>query len=964
MKMQLVYNGVDLAALATQFRVLGVATVREPAEAPQRERVTYRVRLDFFEQTYADNRGLIEQVRAALTTQQVQMVWTDETGAVQLQRTVTVANDDEAEDAAQRGGTYWQGLSLTFWYYNHDVAANCLSGTVAGQDLGAVERWTEQVQVTRFDELRDVRKRVAVQLQASGRWQSDTAQPLETRRSALLAQASALQAVLVTNASVPLAFANFDQTVRIVDAKVEVDQPHYAIAWSLTCTYTAYPNELNYLLCDFRVQLREAKLEAVRYWSLTGKIEATTEALARTKLALIKAALLPSGYAPWNENTEARQIESRTSATPTDLPPTGGDGATFTELTFTLDTRETGGMEATFQRTATGAAKLNFGTVDRFADRYATTLFDDLRSARKRTAGNVTMSGKWFATESLSDADRQAALLAVKAQFDTELQKGVVGTLQYGGAFPATVVRLLDFNCDVNRARWCVEWSLTAGFTRFPNEADYALCEFRAVTNEQKETGVVTFSLSGRIGAPTPEAARNKLARLEAQLVPAGYVQTKDEASDQRVQTESGTQGGTDLAHDAGDGLTYIELTFANEWRKTAGDVVTWTLRQSDTDDARTCFITSTFSGQVQAKGPDAVTAFATASAMAAQLGDGKYPFEVRSVITEAQNLFLTSGGVVFVTVDYSYEYLRKGSRIFLEVKSELAADTFGTTTETVSGMVAAPTLALAVQTYAGIRSGASYASALVLNERTPKLARESFMNTGTPNTEITGLDEQCTFSFQVLRPMGLTSMEYTLSVESNLQTLEKRTTVKGVVRAASAAAAQAYLTSFMGGWQLGKLLTATADSEYRRGPQPNGVVAEIFVGLHFSQSWVDLLTGMVSGILECEITEDVQYSGDRLVTKPIPDGVSIVQRCGTREGRRTVTARVLATTETSGTAWVKRKRDELMEGDWMEPPRITTVYRFLPQTDGVVAGSGTPNVKLFEVTGQFNEVLPDYAYS
>ena len=100
------------------------------------------------------------------------------------------------------------------------------------------------------------------------------------------------------------------------------------------------------------------------------------------------------------------------------------------------------------------------------------------------------------------------------------------------------------------------------------------------------------------------------------------------------------------------------------------------------------CLITTTFSGTVQAKGPDAATAFATAQAQAAALvtqaqGSTPYPFFVRSTITENQNLFLTSGGVVFVTVDYSFEYQRKGERIYLEATSELSVDTFGLTTET-----------------------------------------------------------------------------------------------------------------------------------------------------------------------------------------------------------------------------------------------------------------------------------------
>ena len=39
-------------------------------------------------------------------------------------------------------------------------------------------------------------------------------------------------------------------------------------------------------------------------------------------------------------------------------------------------------------------------------------------------------------------------------------------------------------------------------------------------------------------------------------------------------------------------------------------------------------------------------------------------------------------------------------------------------------------------------------------------------------------------------------------------------------------------------------------------------------MGLQFTQVWVDLLTGMVNGLAECEVTEEVQYTGDRLVVK------------------------------------------------------------------------------------------------
>src|SRR5579872_5184840 len=95
--MKLIYNGVDLAKLGV-LRILGRSTAREPAEAPNRERTTIKCRLDMFQQTYANNAGLIDQLRAALKTQQANLLWQDDGGGTFLNRTVTAAEDDEPED--------------------------------------------------------------------------------------------------------------------------------------------------------------------------------------------------------------------------------------------------------------------------------------------------------------------------------------------------------------------------------------------------------------------------------------------------------------------------------------------------------------------------------------------------------------------------------------------------------------------------------------------------------------------------------------------------------------------------------------------------------------------------------------------------------------------------------------------------------------------------------------------------
>src|SRR5207245_10690242 len=100
-------------------------------------------------------------------------------------------------------------------------------------------------------------------------------------------------------------------------------------------------------------------------------------------------------------------------------------------------------------------------------------------------------------------------------------------------------------------------------------------------------------------------------------------------------------------------------------------------------------------------------------------------------------------------------------------------------------------------------------------------------------------------------------------------------------------------LNQFIGGLgDLGKKTDSSRTLEHQRGPSVNGAATpEILVALQFAESYVALLTG-VAGILECEVTEQLQYSGDRIVEKPIPDGVSIMQKVGIVPGRRVVTAR------------------------------------------------------------------------
>lgn len=960
--MKLIYNGVDLATLG-EMRILQTATAREPAEAPQWERVTLRVRIDLFEQSYLDNASLLEQIRSALKTQHAQLLWQDASGGEYLNRTVTAGEDETDEDAGARGGTYHQALNLRFNYVNHDVAGNCLSATVqtsedaSGSDvltLGTVVEWKEKVQQSRWDPMRDPRKLSQGTVTAGGRLLGDPTADLSSRRTALLAAKDALRAMLGTTAAVILKFATFSQSVRIAEFQVDVDQPHNYLTWTLTGTYTSYPEETDYALIELKVSQRQQNGEGIARLNLSGRIQGPTEAATQARLTLLLGATVPNGYVQEQQDTDAHQAVSESGA--------AGDGAAFMELTFNYEYRDAAGILMTWTRAGAGdVPTVDLGTVDRFADRWQTTLFDDLRNNRRRVAGTVTFAGHWFVDEALTDEDRQAALLAKKAELESELGQGMTGQLQYGasGAVFDQEVRLMDFSAEVNRLKRWIEWSLTANFTRFPNESDYALCDIKLGTRELKEEGTVLVTLNGRIGAPTAVAARDKLSRLRTQLVPAGYVLRHEDNVETRVDSESNR---ATPALPQGDGQDFIELTFNDEWQKASANVLNWTLRIMTEDDVQTAKVRTVYAGTVNATGSTLADAYATAAAKASALGESKLPFPLRSVITQTQRQFLTSGNV-FVVVEFSYEYQGKGTRIYLEVTAELQEETFGSRVEAVNGFVAGPTLALAESAYtANVRDADSYVGALLLNERKTTVAEAQLLSAGL--VDLASLEERFAFSFQVLRPKETISVQYSVEPLSNFQTMELITVVTGTVRASTKAIAESFLETLLGAMTLGKRVESSRPAEYRQGPKVTGSgTVEVFEGLRFTERYLQLLTGL-NGLIEVEVTEDVVYSGDRLQEKPLPDGVSIIQRCGIVPARRSVSARAVATTESVARTWVKKQRDNLLSDAatrYENPAQITTKFAFLPQTDGVARGTGA-NPRLYEAVGMFSELLPELA--
>ena len=826
--------------------------------------------------------------------------------------------------------------------------------------LGTVDKFKETTAVTRFDDLRDVRKRAAGLVVMAGKWYvSDTLLPAD-QQAQLTAQKQLFDTQLVNGNRGQLTYAGiFSQAIRVTEFTAEINRLTNCIEWTLAANYTRYPDEANYSLVELRVQQRLNRTEGINYLTLSGRIHAPSAAAAQAQLTAQAAAVVPTGYVTLATDISPATVGSLSDGTNGN---NGGDGIVFTEITFTLEYRDITGMVCTYQRSAVNAPQVTLGTVDKFASRTLSTLFDELRSVRKRSAGGVTLSGRWWAADTLTVAAQQAQLLAQQALLQQEMAKGAAGQLNYGAAFGA-VVRLQDFDAQINRVTNCIEWSLTASYTLYPNEADYAMADIQVGTRENLAEGTVVKTLTGRIGAQSATAALSKLARLRTAFIPAGYVLQSESNEQHQISTESGL---ATTGQNQGDGDAFIELTLNEVWQSAVGSVLEWSLRTSTDADVRLTTVKTTYSGTVRAAAATQPAAFAAAAVQASVLGGGKYPMLLRSNIVALDRLFQTTDGLIFVTVEFSYEYETATATSYLEVTSTRATDNYGTDTEMVTGMVAAPSLSAAAALYqTNVRGLSLFAGALILSERLPTLSQRQLVGAGA-------LDEKYDFSLVLLRPKatGKDSITYDVSTQPDFRSLELTTTVAGKVWGASQVEAEAFLQSLLTGLAIpGKVVASPRTPHSRSGPDVGGSGAvTVFESMDFSVTYVSLFTG-VAGILESEVTEEYVYSGNRNIEKAIPDGPSIVQQCGTTLGQHTVTARCRATTPTAAAAWVRSIRTALLlsvNGStvtaYEEPPRISTGYKFLPQIAGVPVGNGT-NVTVYEMSGTFSEKIPEMGF-
>jgi hypothetical protein len=933
----------------------------EGGENPYRARVSFKVTLGLFERNYADNYALILEAREKLKVQHGQLKWTDsDTQSVWVDQPATVVSVDLPEE----WGEYEQRAVITFSFYQNLTTPSApvtLTFGAASIVLDQMQEWRESYTAERFSNLHPERRTAQMRVACRGVSLGNPSQTPAQRRADLDARKADWMAKVKSLKECTLAYGAFSQVVKIESFEAGVDQAGTMMAVEFTVAYTAFPNEADFAIADITVSERMGDSFAAtgngeQFLSISAKIMAHTDAAATTKFNALRAAIVLSyGY----QSGQLTDIMGEPASVMADL-----DGERFMEKSFRAEYRKwrADNLAATFQRNGDSTGAKSLGQVTGYSYRYSATRFDEMRSHRRHASATVTLKGVIPSGAPEATPAAQRAILDARHKAITTEVNGADGRLIYGTLLDAQV-RVEEFTAEINQALQAIEWTLTASRTLFPNESGYATVEFTTATRESVEDGDRLFTFNGRILAQSEAAARAKLDLVRTSaLAGSGFAlkhQLRAESSASNISANGDkTQGLTEAA----DGTTFLELSFTEEYRKRMVDLLSWTLSISDSDETTRGFINTNYSGQVVASGATAAAAYAAALAKAVALGADKYPFLVRSVISYDQRQVQSTSDIEFVRLTFSYEYQRKGTKFYLEMSSSVSTDTFGNDREAVSGFISAADLATAQAKYASeVRT--AFAARMILSEE---------FNDSKQRLENESQFVRLDFRLEVFRQKTGTgaTLRYEIEISKDWLTLRQTSTVSGSCYAKDQATAMNAIAAFIGTLNLGQPREErTREARARSGQEP-GAPDELFV-VDFTQVFDKRIEG-VSALLECEVNEEIEYSGTRWVVQDLPrnsvgaGGISLIQDTGVSIGRRNVRGTVTAGSQATGLAWADLQRT-LLTGDadgghYEMPPQITRGYVFAPRTDGIPTGS-TENVQLHRIAFAFGELLPNYPY-
>lgn len=627
------------------------------------------------------------------------------------------------------------------------------------------------------------------------------------------------------------------------------------------------------------------------------------------------------------------------------------------------------------------------GNVTSWKEEFQVQRFDEFKNLRRRHSGNVSCSGFIPANTNLNntaDADnletRRAALI-LKANALRDEMDGQTGRLEYkqvGATVFDKIVRIESLGAEVNQAVDGVKWDMTFSYTQFPNEDSFAAAEFKVGIKKMPDAGNVEMLFTGKISGSTDLAAVAKLDTIRiATLADQGF-----NAAD--IISENHTQ---DLLNvpDSDDGQggspnTFTVLNFEETYRRRltlfqGQSLVSWTLGIDDSDALADGTRTRTYSGSVTASGATADAAYSAAAAKASELGDNKYPFRMSGKVAQSTQK-IAQGDIQFVQVDFAYGYKIKGTRIHLALSTAAPKGTFDEYTRTISGTIQAKSKTEAFDVYesevfANYSSGHVRRNDTKWTEASVQDGTYGFPGSFSAQQSYLGQFGALEFTIEVLddRAGSDFAFSYNISIETEYLSNTLSTEVSGRFRGSPSDMQDA--ADNKANNKIDQMLVRLGYSILSRISESRSLIVEEIgiakknVGVSFTSRFRTRLS-TAAQVLRSKISETIVYAGNRWVAGAVPDGPAVMMYTGVKEGSRTVSGSVVATTEAAAMAWINTAKEMAFPGvqpttRYRMAPTITRSWEFDAYVEGIARGTPNHNIVQFEFSQE--EVLPNFLF-
>ncbi len=320
-------TALKLHELGTIY-IQGEESSYTPEDFPQRETRTLRVRIELWEKSYKLNKALVDQVREALKLVSCKAKWQGENelneefedigeGPVYMDNYVDIVDLQWPE--ANTWGEAEMVVTFGLRYNVMDIASDkthlqakfqILHAVGTPLTLGNVFVFRDGYRQSRYSEMKGIVERASGNLTLAGEFMSDRNKTPKERRIELKDKLVALK-TQVRGQSGHLTFGPddvkfFDANVKVDTLEAEIDQASWTVRWTMTVSYTVFPNEDGYAASDFKIEISEEDETGDRFMGFSGTIGAATEQLAIAKLAAVRTAALAA-----NSFTAGYRIESK-----------------------------------------------------------------------------------------------------------------------------------------------------------------------------------------------------------------------------------------------------------------------------------------------------------------------------------------------------------------------------------------------------------------------------------------------------------------------------------------------------------------------------------------------------------------------------------------------------------------------------------------------------------------------------